>query len=61
VAFKPKSEWEAGNEGLNEGLTKLLVTLQNEKAGIKQQRIEHGMDSKFGKLTSKDLPKGPGL
>jgi hypothetical protein len=26
VAFKPKSEWDAANKGLNEGLTKLLVT-----------------------------------
>jgi hypothetical protein len=58
VAFKPKSEWEAGNKGLNEGLTKLLVTLKNEKASIKQQRIEHGMEAKFSKLPSKELPKG---
>ena len=57
VAFKPKSEWEAENKGLNKGLTKLLVTLKNEKASIKQQRIEHGMEAKFGKLSSKDLPK----
>jgi hypothetical protein len=61
VTFKSKSEWEAGNKGLNEGLTKLLVTLKNEKASIKQQRIEHGMEAKFGKLPSKDLPKGLGL
>jgi hypothetical protein len=61
VIFKPKSEWDAGNKGLNEGLTKLLVTLRNEKASIKQQRIEHGMEAKFGKLTSRDLPKGFGL
>jgi hypothetical protein len=60
VAFKPKSEWDGGNKGLNEGLTKLLVTLKNEKASIKQQRIEHGMEAKFGKLPSKDLPKGLG-
>jgi hypothetical protein len=57
VAFKPKSEWEAGNKGLNEGLTKLLTMLQNEKASIKQQRIERGMEAKFSKLPSKDLPK----
>src|SRR5882724_8000270 len=57
VAFKPKSEWDAGNKGLNEGLTKLLITLKNEKASIKQQRIEHGMEAKFSKLPSKDLPK----
>ena len=58
VAFKPKSEWDAANNPLNEGLTKLLMTLKNEKASIKQQRIERGMESKFGKLPSKDLPKG---
>ena len=50
-----------GKQGLNEGLTKLLVTLKNEKASIKQQRIEHGMEAKFGKLPNKDLPKGSGL
>jgi hypothetical protein len=58
VAFKPKSEWDAANNPLNEGLTKLLTTLKNEKTSIKQQRIERGMESKFGKLPSKDLPKG---
>src|SRR6266568_2131255 len=61
VAFKPKPEWDADNKGLNEGLTKLLITLKNEKASIKQQRIERGMEAKFGKLPSKDLPKGLGL
>jgi len=60
VAFKPKSEWDAGNKGLNEGMTKLLVTLKNEKASIKQQRIERGMEAKFGKLSGKELPKGSG-
>jgi hypothetical protein len=61
VTFKPKSEWDAGNKGLNEGLTKLLITLKNEKASIKQQRKERGMEAKFGKLPSKDLPKESGL
>jgi hypothetical protein len=60
VTFKPKSEWDAGNKGLNEGLTKLLLTLKNEKASIKQQRSEHGMEAKFSKLPSKDLPKASG-
>ena len=60
VTFRPKSEWDAGNKGLNEGMTKLVVTLKNEKASIKQQRIEHRMEAKFGSLTSKDLPKGSG-
>jgi len=61
VAFKPNSEWDAANKGLNEGLTKLLITLKNDKASIKQQRIEHGMEAKFSKLPSKDVPKGSGL
>src|SRR6266436_1408551 len=61
VTFKPKSEWDVGNKALNEGMTKLLVTLKNEKASIKQQRIERGMEEKFGKLPSKDLPKGSGI
>ncbi len=61
IAFKPKSQWDAGNKALNEGMTKLLVTLKNEKASIKQQRIEHGMEAKFSKLASKDLPKESGL
>jgi hypothetical protein len=61
VTFKPKSEWDAGNRGLNEGLNKLVMTLKNEKASVKQQRIAHGMEAKFGKLPNKDLPKGSGL
>ena len=61
VTFRPKPEWDAGNKGLNEGLTKLLITLKNEKTDIKQQRVERGMEAKFGKLPSKDLPKGMGL
>jgi hypothetical protein len=61
VTFKPKSEWDEGNKALNEGMTKLLVTLKNEKASIKQQRAERGMEAKFGKLPSKELPKGSGL
>src|SRR5262245_49641846 len=61
VTFKPKSEWDAENKALNEGMAKLLVMLKNEKASIKQQRKEHGMEAKFGKLPSKDLPKGSAL
>src|SRR5437773_6759700 len=61
VTFRPKSEWDAGNKRLNDGLTKLVVTHRNEKASIKKQRIEHGMEAKFSKLPSKELPKGSGL
>lgn len=57
VSFKKRSEWEAGNMGLNEGLTKLLTTLKEQKISIKQQRAERGMEAKFSKLTSKELPK----
>jgi len=57
VNFKPKSEWDAGNKGLNEGMTELLTTLKDQKASIKKQRIERGMEAKFSKLPSKDLPK----
>jgi hypothetical protein len=60
ATFKPKSEWDAGNKGLNDGLTKLLMTLKAQKASIKQQRIEHGMEAKFSKLPTKELPKGSG-
>ena len=57
VAFKPKSEWDAGNKGLNKGMAELLTTLKKQKASIQQQRIERGMEAKFSKLPSKDLPK----
>jgi hypothetical protein len=60
VTFKKKPEWDAGNNGLNEGLTKLLMTLKDQKASIKQQRIERGMEAKFSKLPSKELKKGSG-
>jgi hypothetical protein len=60
VTFKPKSEWDAGNAGLNEGMTKLLTSLKEQKASIKQQRIEHGIEAKFSKLPSKELRKASG-
>lgn len=61
VAFKPKSEWDAGNKGLNEGLNQLLTMLKDQKASIKKQRTENGTEAKFSKLSSKDLPRGSGL
>jgi hypothetical protein len=57
VTFKNRSEWEKGNKELNEGLGKLVQTLKEQKANIKQQRIERGVEAKFSKLTSKELPK----
>jgi hypothetical protein len=60
VIFKNKSEWEAGNSSLNDGLTKLLATLKEQKADIKRQRAERGMDAKFSKLPNKPLPSASG-
>ena len=57
VSFKNRSEWETDNKGLNEGLGKLVETLKEQKASIKQQGIERGMEAKFSKLSSKELPK----
>jgi hypothetical protein len=56
VSFKDRSEWQTDNKGLNEGLGKLVETLKEQKASIKQQRIERGMEAKFSKLPSKELP-----
>jgi hypothetical protein len=56
VAFKPQSQWQADNAGLNEGLTKLLAMLKEQKASLKKTRTENGTEAKFSKLTSKDLP-----
>ncbi len=60
VIFKKRSEWQAGNTGLNEGMTKFLATLKEQKADIKRQRAERGMDAKFSKLPNKPLPNASG-
>ena len=57
VSFKNRSQWDTDNKGLNEGLGKLLDTLKEQKASIKQQRIERGMEAKFSQLPNKELPK----
>jgi len=57
VAFKPRSEWDAANAGLNDGLTKFLEMLRDQKASLKKTRLENGTEAKFSKLSSKDLPK----
>jgi hypothetical protein len=56
VTFKRQSEWNTGNEGLNEGLTKFLGMLKDQKASLKKTRIENGTEAKFSKLTNKELP-----
>jgi hypothetical protein len=59
ITFKQRSEWDAGNNGLNEGLSKFLTMLKDQKATFKKTRIENGTEAKFSKLTSKELPAGP--
>jgi len=58
LSFKKKSEWEAGNSEVNDGLGKLLQTIKDQKTTIKQQRIDTGVEAKFSKLTSQELTKG---
>ena len=58
VEFKDKSQWEAINKGLNDGMGKLIDVL-GDKEKMKQgmeQRKKTGFDAAFSKLTSKDLP-----
>jgi hypothetical protein len=56
VAFKSKSEWQSANTDLADGMNQLISMLKEKKDEIKRQRIERGMEEKFSKLTSKDLP-----
>ena len=56
VTFKNKSEWQSANIDLNDGMNQLLSMLKEKKDDIKRQRTERGMEEKFSKLTSKDLP-----
>jgi hypothetical protein len=55
VVFKNKSEWEAGNKEVNEGLTKMRATMVEQKESIKEQRIKSGTEARFSKLKSKEF------
>ena len=48
--------WNVGNESLNEGLTKFLRMLKDQKTTLKKTRIENGTEAKFSKLTNKEFP-----
>jgi hypothetical protein len=37
-------------------MNQLISMLKEKKDDIKRQRVERGMEAKFSKLTSKDLP-----
>jgi hypothetical protein len=56
VTFRSKSEWTAANADLADGMNQLISMLKEKKDEIKRQRIERGMEEKFSKLTSKELP-----
>jgi len=56
VTFKDKGEWEPTNTELADGMNQLISMLKEKKDDIKRQRIERGMEAKFSKLTSKELP-----
>ena len=59
IAFKPASAWDSDNSGLNQGLTKFLGMLKEQKASLKKQRKENGTEARFSKLASKELPAAP--
>ena len=56
VTFKSSSEWQSANTDLADGMNQLISMLKEKKDEIKRQRIERGMEEKFSKLTTKDLP-----
>ena len=56
VTFNNKSEWQSANANLADGMNQLISMLKEKKEEIRRQRIERGMEEKFSKLTSKELP-----
>jgi hypothetical protein len=56
VTFKSKSEWGFANTNLADGMNELISMVKEKKDDIKRQRIERGMEEKFSKLPSKELP-----
>jgi hypothetical protein len=56
VTFKSKSEWSSANTNLADGVNELISMVKEKKDDIKRQRIERGMEEKFSKLPSKELP-----
>jgi hypothetical protein len=56
VTFKRQSEWAAGNESLNEGLSKFLRVLKRQKPSLKKTRVENGTEAKFSNLSNKEFP-----
>ena len=56
VTFNSKSEWGSANTNLSDGMNELISMVKGKKDDIKRQRIKRGMEEKFSKLPSKELP-----
>ena len=56
VTFKNRNEWPSANAELADGMNQLISMLKEKKDDIKRQRVERGVEKKFSKLTSKELP-----
>lgn len=56
VTFRSKSEWQSANAELADGMNQLISMLKEKKDDIKRQRVERGVEERFSKLTSKELP-----
>jgi hypothetical protein len=56
VTFRNKSEWPSANADLADGMNQLISMLKEKKDEIKRQRIKRGMEEKFSKLPSEELP-----
>jgi len=56
VTFRSKSEWSSANTQLADGMDQLISMLKERKDEIRRQRIERGLEEKFSKLTSEELP-----
>ena len=60
VVFKDKTEWNAANKQVNQGLLKLRTMVNEQKESIKRQRVDSGTEAKFSKLRSKAFPQEQG-
>jgi hypothetical protein len=56
VTFRSKSEWQSANAELADGMNQLISMLKEKKDDIRRQRVERGVEDRFSKLTSKELP-----
>jgi hypothetical protein len=56
VTFKNRNKWPSANAELADGMNQLISMLKEKKDDIKRQRAERGVEKKFSKLTSKELP-----